>query len=160
MNIELILTVGGYGYTKESFVGCLLGNDVDVLVDIRQRRGMRGKSYSFLNSLALQSMLKDARISYDHIKLLAPTTAVRTAQKDADLVAGMQKRSRLRLSVAFVDAYRSTVLDALSPEVVLDRLGSYHRPCFFCVESHSAACHRSLAADWLAKYADLPVKNL
>lgn len=160
MNIELIFTVGGYGHTEDSFLDSLLQNNVDILVDIRQRRGMRGKKYSFLNSLALQSALNDARISYDHIKPLAPTMAVRAAQKNADLRTATQKRSRLQLSSEFIDSYRATILDDLSPELVLDRLKSYRRPCFFCVESQAAACHRSLVAEWLAEYANLPTKNL
>lgn len=160
MSVETILTIGGYGHTKESFLSSLLGNDVDVLVDIRQRRGMRGRKYAFFNSLALQDAIRSASIAYQHIKALAPTTAVRTAQKDADIATHTQKRSRQQLSTAFVDAYRSTILAPLLPSDVLEQIGAYRRPCLFCVESQPAACHRSLAARWLAEYAHLPTKDL
>ena len=77
--IETLYTMGGYGYSQDAFFDRLEANGVDVLVDIRQRRGMRGRQYSFLNSTALQTELLEREIAYLHLKELSPTTAVRDA---------------------------------------------------------------------------------
>ncbi len=45
-----IVTIGGYGFTEDAFINALKGAGVDAFVDIRQRRGMRGSKYAFLNS--------------------------------------------------------------------------------------------------------------
>lgn len=158
--IECIYTIGGYGYHEEEFFAGLVEAKVDVFVDIRMRRGMRGKKYSFLNSSALQRGLEKLNISYVHMKELAPNMAVRAAQKRADEEAGILKRSRLELSCEFRDEYQETVLKKARYQEVLQELSQFHRPCFFCVESAAAACHRSLVSEWLHASTGIPVRHL
>ena len=50
----------------------------------RSRRGVRGSTYAFANSLRLQARLTDLGIRYLHRKDLAPTQAVRDRQAAAD----------------------------------------------------------------------------
>lgn len=148
MSAELF-SIGGYGYTVDSFVTALLRHDIKLFVDVRQRRGMRGSRYAFLNATALQSTLADAGINYVHLKGLAPTAAIRQMQSAADLVADIGKRQRTSLSHEFRSAYREQILAGVSAGRVMAELGSNKRICFFCVEAAADACHRSLICDWL-----------
>jgi putative nucleic acid modification protein with dual OB domain len=52
-----IVTIGAYGFDKESFFQALLDAKVDTFCDLRMRRGMRGSTYAFVNSSSLQSRL-------------------------------------------------------------------------------------------------------
>lgn len=156
-----LVTIGGYGYTEASFLEALKKANVGAFVDIRQRRGMRGAKYAFLNSERLQASMQRAGIRYVHVKELAPTSAIRGVQKDADKDASVSKHARTQLSDEFVDAYRreilatfdSTRLDALvGPETEVVAL--------FCVESRPEACHRSLAADKIARDRGVALEHL
>jgi uncharacterized protein (DUF488 family) len=158
--IETINTIGGYGFSKEAFFERLKESKIDILVDIRQRRGMRGKLYAFLNAKALASELERHGIAYIHIKELAPTDEVRDAQREDDLKSGVKKRTRAELSDAFRDAYREKILVGSSAEKILAKIQNYRHPCFFCVEGPVAACHRSLVTDWLIGYRNFHVNNI
>ena len=155
-----IFTIGGYGHTMETFFYALERQGIDILVDIRQRRGMRGSKYAFLNSTSLQAELARRHIAYKHLKELAPTPDIRDLQKSRDRNDGINKREREGLSVGFVSAYQTRVLDTADPEELIRRLGTFNRPCFFCVEAAPAACHRSLVAGWLASHPSVTVHHL
>lgn len=47
-------TIGVYGATEETFFKKLVENNIDTLLDIRRRRGVRGLKYSYVNSNKLQ----------------------------------------------------------------------------------------------------------
>ena len=158
--IDTLYTTGGYGYSQNTSFDRLKANGVDALVDIRQRRGMRGRQYSFLNSTALQAELLGRGSAYLYLKELSPTTAVRDAQKSQDLSSGVAKRKREILSCEFVAAYSENILVNLNPEDVWAKISSYKRPCFFCVEAAERACHRSLVTDWLTNYRQTPVIHI
>ena len=69
-------TIGVYGKTETDFFTALANHNIDLFCDIRQRRGVRGKKYSFVNSLKLQKKLSELNIksvSYTHLTL--PTKA-------------------------------------------------------------------------------------
>ena len=158
--IEIIHTIGGYGHSKEGFFKSLKDNGVDILVDIRQRRGMRGKSYSFLNSNALQTELSRQGIAYIHIKNLAPTDEVRNAQKEEDKKYAENKRSRTELSNIFKEEYQERILANSDVHEIIQEIQPYRRPCFFCVEGPAKACHRSLVTDWILKHKNYPINNI
>jgi uncharacterized protein (DUF488 family) len=116
---------------------------VDVLVDVRQRRGVRGSEYAWANSARLQAALADAGVGYRHMKELAPTTEMRHLQYREDARRGEGKRSRTVLAPAYVRSYTDQILDDadLSP---LAELAERSHPALLCVERDPAACHRSL----------------
>jgi len=156
-----IVTIGGYGFVEESFVRALHNAGIDVFVDVRQRRGMRGSKYAFLNSTRLQKLLASIGVRYVHALELAPTPSVRDAQKQNDLQSGTAKRDRMRLSPMFVEKYRSEVLGALNAEGLRSALNGANVVALFCVEEHPAACHRSLAAEHLVQeFGCGPVEHL
>jgi hypothetical protein len=62
-----IATIGIYGWTLERFLGALRAADVRVVLDVRQRRGVRGPEYAWANSLRIQATGRP------HDLLVAPT---------------------------------------------------------------------------------------
>ncbi|WP_278752735.1 hypothetical protein, partial [Alistipes putredinis] len=57
-------TIGVYGSTEQSFFTKLKENGIDTFCDIRQRRGVRGKKYAYVNSTYLQNKLKEYGIKF------------------------------------------------------------------------------------------------
>ncbi len=159
--IEKLFTIGAYGFSAQSFVEALRLAGVDLFIDIRARRGMRGSAYAFANASRLESALAAAGIRYAHAKELSPSEAVRDAQRAADADAGIAKRDRSRLSEAFASAYRDQCLLGFdSRRFVEMHCNGSKRPVLFCVEREPAACHRSLVAERLAADLGIPVENL
>lgn len=147
-----LFTIGAFGYDEASFFRALQDAGIDTFCDVRQRRGVRGSTYAFVNSQRLQARLAELGIRYVHVKALAPTSAVREAQKRADKEGGVAKRERTELSPAFVAAYERECLADTDPNDVLAALPpDAERVVLFCVEEKPLACHRSLAAAWLAE---------
>lgn len=145
------LTIGVYGYSEEEFFKSLKGAEVDLFVDIRQRRGVRGKQYSFVNSTYLQQKLKDMGISYRHEKDLAPTTEIRNAQKIADKQNTVLKINRSELGDVFKEKYQSEILADFDFDNFVSEMidMKYKHIVLFCVESTPSACHRGLVAEKL-----------
>lgn len=157
---ERILTIGAYGKPATAFFDALTQAGVDLFCDIRQRRGVRGSEYAFVNSTRLQAKLKELGIAYRHVPELAPTTAMRERQYAADQEQGVTKRARLELGSTFKELYTRDVLDRFNAEEFFISLEGARRITFFCVEGAPAACHRSLVADRLHKEWGAPVEHL
>ncbi len=103
-------TIGAYNSTEQEFFVKLIQNGIDTFCDIRQRRGVRGAKYAFLNSNRLQQKLNDLDIKYGYIPDLAPTTEIRELQKEVDLKKRELKRERQILGQVFVIEYKNKVL--------------------------------------------------
>src|SRR5688572_26927692 len=86
-----ILTIGVYGWRQDDFLERLATAGVDVVVDIRARRGVRGAEYAFANRTRLISDLERAGFRYLHMPELAPTPEIRTLQKRADALESIDK---------------------------------------------------------------------
>ena len=85
-------TIGVYNSTEKEFFDKLVDNRIDTFCDIRQRRGVRGSQYMFVNSIRLQNTLRGLDIKYTHIVDLAPSTDIRELQKEADKQQGEAKK--------------------------------------------------------------------
>jgi uncharacterized protein (DUF488 family) len=144
-----VATVGVYGATLPRFLEALRAADVALLLDVRQRRGVRGPEYAWANSLRLQAALRDARIAYEHHKELAPTTELRELQyrEDARLKEG--KRSRSVLADEYRRRYLAEILDRVDLGELVAKLPGDRRTALLCVERDARACHRSLIAERL-----------
>ena len=159
--LDEILTIGVYGLTSDEFFNAIDHSGTDCFVDIRQRRGLRGSQYAFANSARLQSELARRGVAYVHIKELAPTDAVRQAQKDADAMYGVDKRQRECLGEAFKMSYCRSCLQEWSVEAFVHALPlGVRRPMLFCVERMPQACHRSLAAEWISEGLGISVRHI
>jgi uncharacterized protein (DUF488 family) len=151
-----IATIGVYGWDPDEFLGALTAAAVGVVLDVRQRRGVRGATYAWANSKRLQAGLAETGIEYRHLPELAPTTAMREAQYREDERTGEGKRSRTRLAPAFAAAYEEQVLAGadLAP---IAALAERTLPALLCVERDPEACHRGLVAARLEREHGLAV---
>jgi uncharacterized protein (DUF488 family) len=140
-----IATIGVYGFGRDSFLATLRDAGIDLLLDVRQRRGVRGSEYAWANAQRLQASLAEAAIGYSHVKELAPTTAMREAQYREDDRLGEGKRSRTHLSPEYTRLYTEQILDPAEFEPIVNWIGSSHA-ALLCVERDPEACHRSLIA--------------
>ena len=157
-----VFTIGGYGFDEHSFLESLEKADVDLLVDVRQRAGMRGAKYAFLNKSRLKEALSRIDTEYRHISRLAPTTDIRSLQKDEDTATGVLKRERTQLSAAFIEAYKNEVLGTFEEELEQfdSSLEGVESMAFFCVEESPGACHRSIVAARVAEHYGVEVVDL
>jgi len=155
-----IATIGVYGWTLETFLAALRRHDVRLVVDVRQRRGVRGREYSWANARRLQASLAEAGIAYSHHKELAPTTELRHLQYREDDRLRVGKRSRVALAREYVDRYVHEILDPLDLAALVDEFPADGTPALFCLERDPQACHRSLVADRLADEFGFAVVHL
>jgi uncharacterized protein (DUF488 family) len=158
--VPRIATIGVYDYDGPSFVRELDAAGVTLLLDIRQRRGVRGAQYAWANANRLQARLAEARIAYEHHPELAPDTEMRKLQYRADALQGVGKRSREELSPEYVRAYTEEILDLVRLQPLVRRLPVHGIAALMCVEASAAACHRSLVAARLADQFGFEVVNL
>ena len=145
-----IATIGVYGFALPAFLGALRSARVALLLDVRQRRGVRGSEYAWANSIRLQAALSEAGIAYEHRKELAPTTELRQLQYHEDARLGVGKRSRAVLAEEYSDRYTSEILDRVDLAPIVERMPAEAVTALLCVERDPAACHRSLIAERLA----------
>lgn len=144
-------TIGVYNSKEDDFFRKLTENNIDVFCDIRQRRGVRGSEYSFVNSVRLQQKLAANGVSYIYVRDLAPTSEIRNLQKEADAKLREQKRSRNHIGQIFSLAYKNQILNNFDFDCFIGLLQNRgaKRIAFFCVEEKPEACHRSIVADRL-----------
>lgn len=155
-------TIGVYNSTEKEFFDKLTQNNIDTFCDIRQRRGVRGAKYAFVNSNRLQQRLNDLEIKYGYVPDLAPTTEIRELQKEIDEEKGELKRERQELGKVFVIEYKNRILKNFDFDKFLeslDQIGA-SRIALFCVEEHPEACHRSIVADKLMNYFNYKITHL
>jgi uncharacterized protein (DUF488 family) len=132
----------------------LRSSGVQVVVDVRQRRGVRGSEYAWANATRLQAALDEAGIGYEHRLDLAPTAELRQLQYREDERVGVRKRSRDRLAPEYVRRFTAEILDRVKLERPPDT------SALLCVERDPEACHRSLLADRLAAEHGVAVTHL
>jgi uncharacterized protein (DUF488 family) len=155
-----VATIGVYGFTAEAFLETLTGAGVGLLLDLRQRRGVRGPDYSWANSARLQRALAAADVCYRHVKELAPTTELRRLQYREDDRLGVGKRNRITLAPEYVERYTREILDPFDLGALVAQLLDDSATGLLCVERDAEACHRSLVAERLRAEHGLPVTDL
>jgi uncharacterized protein (DUF488 family) len=159
MYMRTIATIGVYEFSADTFLAALRDADVQLLVDVRQRRGVRGSQYAWANSQRLQAALADAGIEYRHAKELAPTTELRHLQYAADAREGVGKRSRVALAPEYVERYAGEILNPVDLDAFVEELPD-GVTALLCVEADAEACHRSLIATRLAEEHGVRVVHL
>jgi uncharacterized protein (DUF488 family) len=155
-----LATIGVYGFTLEEFLRKLDDADVRLVLDVRQRRGVRGPQYAWANSKRLQTALAEAGIEYQHRPELAPTTELRQLQYREDDRLGVGKRSREQLAPEYRERYTSEILDEADLDAVVAGLPDAGAAALLCVETDPEACHRSLVAERIATDHGLTVTHL
>ena len=155
-------TIGVYGSTEDEYFKKLVDSKIDLFCDIRQRRGVRGKKYSFVNSIRLQNRLEELNINYLHIKDLAPTIAIRDAQKKDDMQKNILKRNRTELGNIFIQQYKQNIIDKFDFTQFIKYLetNGFKNIVFFCVEEKQYACHRSIVSEEIYTFSNKQIKDL
>lgn len=156
-----VFTIGVYGYTRETFLAALKDAGIDVLIDIRRRRGVRGPDYTFANSQRLQEEMAELGIRYIHEIALAPGEDIVHQQIAHDTEHGGSIRKRTELLPSFREAYHRTVLDHFGfAAFFADNHIQNGNICLMCVERTAEACHRGMVAEKLHELYGWPVTNL
>lgn len=155
-----VATIGVYGFTAAAFLDTLQRADVRLVLDVRQRRGVRGPQYSWANSLRLQAALAGAGVDDRHRKDLAPTTELRHLQYQEDAKAGVGKRNRLELAPEYATRYMGEILDRVDLATLVSGLPRAGSAALLCVERDPEACHRSLIAERLASHHEVRMIHL
>ena len=175
--LETIFTIGVYGSTEESFFAALVENEIELFIDIRARRGLRGAKYKYANSNYLQAELEKLGIAYAHLRELAPSKEIRNLQQQVDHENRTAKRQRTTLSDEYIKAFQRDILktcereteDKFNATTSLAKAKQLARiPCdqavyriaLFCVEQHAEACHRSLVANEWKRQRDVKIEHI
>jgi uncharacterized protein (DUF488 family) len=158
--VATLATIGVYGFTLERFLETLRGADVRQVLDVRQRRGVRGSEYAWANSRRLQAALAEAGIGYRHHRELAPTTELRHLQYAEDERQGVGKRSRERLAPRYVERYTHEILDQADLAPIVAAMPRDGAAALMCVERDPEACHRSLVTERMAAHQGVTVIHL
>ena len=158
--MKRLATIGVYGFDLDSFLAALHDAEVGLVVDVRQRRGVRGAEYAWANAKRLEAALWDDAIAYMHAPELAPTTKLRELQYAEDARLGEGKRSRTVLAPAYAERFTREILDEANLDRVLEVMPADAATALLCVERDPEACHRSLVAAELAAVYALPVVHL
>ncbi len=145
-----VVTIGVYDWSLAGFLEALHSADVRLLLDVRQRRGVRGREYAWANSVRLQQALAAAGIGYSHHPELAPTTELRHLQYAEDARVGVGKRSRRALAPAYRERYTRERLDPVDLGPIVAALPADGATALLCVEADPEACHRSIVAERMA----------
>jgi len=154
-----VVTIGVYEFDLASFLDALAAANVGLLIDVRQRRGVRGSAYAWANARRLQAALADAQIAYRHERELAPTTELRRLQYAADDRLGAGSRSRAELDPEYRERYIHEILDRADLDALVAELPAEKASALLCVEADPEACHRSLIAQRLADRYGLAVMH-
>lgn len=157
--MDVIGTIGVYGTDEAEFFARLEAFGADCLVDVRQRRGVRGARYAYANRTRLDAECAVRGIAYEAMSELAPPRELRRVQLLEDARLGASKRDRGVLGAAFREGYED-LLRHSDRQALQSRLAVWSRPVLLCVEGPPAACHRSLAAEWLAGGTVIRVEDL
>jgi uncharacterized protein (DUF488 family) len=158
--VRAVATIGVHGWTRETFIEALHAEGVGLILDVRQRRGVRGTEYAWANSTRLQEALAEANIAYRHHPELAPTTELRHLQYREDERLGVGKRSRVELAPEYRKRYTREILDRVDLGAIVAELSNEAASALLCVERDPEACHRSLIAERLAGEHELAITHL
>ncbi len=160
MSVLKMVTIGVYGFDRDSFLERLRLAEVQLLLDVRQRRGVRGPDYAWANSLRLQAAPEGAGIAYQHHPELAPTTELRRLQYAEDERQGVGKRSRQRLAAEYSRRYTTEILDRADLGPIVSAVQNGEVAALLCVERDAAACHRSLIGHRLTERYHVAIEHL
>lgn len=158
--MKTLATIGVYGFTADTFVAALRAANVCLLLDVRQRRGVRGSEYSWANSLRLQARMAEVGVTYRHLPHLAPTRELRHLQYREDDRLGVSKRSRNVLADEYRTRYTAEILNVADLASVVDFLPEDCTSALLCVERDAQACHRSLIAERIKRQFGVVVTDI
>src|SRR5919206_134793 len=101
-SMRRVATIGVYGFSGSTFLAALRDADVVLLIDVRQRRGVRGSEYAWANSRRLQAALADGPLTAAELasRLNVDADALHRVMRvaAADGLFKLDRRGRFRLT--------------------------------------------------------------
>src|SRR4051812_26934297 len=104
-------TIGVYGFDGAGFIRALREAGVGIVLDVRQRRGVRGSEDAGETSNRRGGARREAGIGYPHLPERAPATEMRQLQSREDERGGEGKRPRPARAPKSARRYTEEVLD-------------------------------------------------
>lgn len=132
MAVATLCTIGYSGFTPETFADKLAENDVEVLIDVRQRPLSRKKGFS---KRGLQQFLEARGIQYLHIQTLGVPNPLRDQLRN-----GWDLGEYLCSFKQYLSGCDEILQDVYDQAL-------QKRCCLMCVEKNERECHRSVVAD-------------
>ena len=145
-----VATIGVYGFTLERFLDALRAADVRQLLDVRQRRGVRGPQYAWANAARLQAALAEAGHRVPPPQGACADHRAAQLQYREDERLGVGKRSRVVAGARVCRALHARDPRPADLGALVAELPAAGAAALFCVEADPEACHRSLIAQRLA----------
>ena len=146
---KCLFTIGYQGHTVDSFVRCLVDNNIDLIIDVR--RNASSMKYGF-SKRVLQELLASSGVSYVHVPELGIDNALRKSLESRDSY------------LALMQVYRRDMLPYLGSELLkISRIVDAHRrAAIMCFEFDHECCHRHVVAEAIAAARDgkLPIVHL
>jgi len=136
MSKHKLLTTGYAGHDAESFLSCLQGHGVKVVVDVRQNPVSRKKGFS---RTKLAEFLNANGVEYVHAPKLGVPRDIRQLLRDGECELP-----------EYFDRFREYLTEQDEAIEDLYALASQKRCCLICVEHSSEECHRSVVAKAVA----------
>lgn len=141
-----ISTIGYEGTNIDTFIGFLLDNGIETLVDVRELPLSRKKGFS---KNRLREALKDVGIDYVHIRKLGDPKEGRLAAREGDYHKFRSIFSNHMASPA-----------GQAGLVELEEIVKSTKACLLCFERCHEGCHRSIVVDKLSETINVQVENL
>lgn len=133
----MVYTIGYERASLDDFIATLSLRGVDTLVDIRDRAQSRRKGFS---KSALTAALKDAGISYIHLRELGDPKDGREAARRGDYAEFRKIFSEVMKSDSAKQAMQK-IEDLVQDSSI----------CLMCYERDEKTCHRKIVSDSLQK---------
>ena len=155
-----LFTIGVYGFNSKTFFDALVDAEIDMVCDVRNRRGVRGSNYAFANSNRLQDKLSELGIGYVHHKELGPSRDLRSMQYTIDEHEGVKKDDRQCLSFLFLLLYTTKYLGEFCPSSFLESFKPAENIALMCVETNPMACHRFVIAERIVSTCQVNLSHI
>ncbi len=142
----MIATIGYEKTTLESFIQTLVVNEIDVLIDIRDRAQSRKKGFS---KTSLSEAIREAGLEYVHFRALGDPKEGREAAR-----AGQYSK--------FHSIFNKVMNSSVAKEALLEvgNIAEQKRICLMCYEKDHRFCHRKIVSDYSTTKTGIDVIHL
>lgn len=142
----VLSTIGYEGSNISDFIACLLENDIDTIVDIREVPISRKRGFS---KTKLAGALSESGLKYTHIRELGDPKPGREAARRGDYSEFRKIFARHMRTKAAKDALFE-----------LREIATQERVCLLCYERDPKHCHRSIVAKSVCRITKQSVRHI
>jgi uncharacterized protein (DUF488 family) len=142
-----VFTLGYEQRSINEFVDLLEGQEIDVLVDVRETAWSHKPGFS---KAALSKAVARAGIEYNHFHWVGNPKWIRSIAETHEECLDFY-REYIETVDGLVDGFIEFIVDLLDRGL---------RVCLVCYERHPGDCHRGVLAEFLEKRGDLDVHHI